>query len=101
MPPDSPPFLPPKETVPQGAEFVRMDTVSPKPIEWLWQGRIALGKISFIAGDPGLGKSLLTLSLAAHVTTGNPWPVDGTKPPIGSGLIKVRSAGEQMISIQI
>jgi predicted ATP-dependent serine protease len=30
------------------------------PINWLWPGRIAIGKLTMIAGDPGLGKSLVT-----------------------------------------
>jgi RecA/RadA recombinase len=36
----------------------------------LWQGRIPTGAITVLAGDPGLGKSLLTVSLAARVTRG-------------------------------
>ncbi|SFN69390.1 AAA domain-containing protein [Nitrosospira briensis] len=51
-------------------------------ITWLWWGKIALGKITLIAGDPGLGKSTVTVSLAAHVSTGLPWP-DGTPCPHG------------------
>jgi len=39
-------------------------------IEWLWPGRIALGKLTVIAGPPGLGKSFLTCDLAARVSTG-------------------------------
>ena len=33
--------------------------VKPQSINWLWPDRIALGKLTMIAGDPGLGKSLL------------------------------------------
>jgi len=52
----------------------RMSDVAPQPIAWLWQPRIALGKLTIIAGDPGLGKSMLTASLAAHVSMGCAWP---------------------------
>jgi len=38
--------------------------VQPRPINWLWPNRIALGKLTMIAGDPGLGKSLLSIELA-------------------------------------
>ena len=34
-------------------------------LNWLWPGRIAVGKLCVIAGDPGLGKSLLSLDIAA------------------------------------
>lgn len=53
----------------------------------MWQGRIALGKLTLLAGDPGLGKSLLTIALAAHVTCSTPWPVDRTPCPGGKVLL--------------
>jgi hypothetical protein len=46
-----------------------------------------MGKINLFAGDPGLGKSLLTVELAAHVSRGKPWPVDGSKCPRGDVLM--------------
>jgi len=53
---------------------VRLSDVRPEPVAWLWPGRFALGKLTLIAGDPGLGKSFLTLDMAARVSTGAPWP---------------------------
>ena len=63
-----------------GPTFVirRMSAIQAKPIRWLWPGRIARGKVSMIAGHPGLGKSQLTAALTAIVTTGGTWPVDRT-----------------------
>ena len=43
-------------------------------LSWLWPHRIAIGKLCVIAGDPGLGKSLLSLDIAAHASRGAPWP---------------------------
>ena len=40
----------------------------------------ALGKLTLIAGDPGLGKSQLTAYLAAVVTTYGRWPNDDGRP---------------------
>ncbi|MGH8502003.1 MAG: AAA family ATPase [Gammaproteobacteria bacterium] len=48
--------------------------VEPEPIRWLWPGRIARGKLTLTVGDPGLGKSFLTLDIAARVSTGAAWP---------------------------
>jgi predicted ATP-dependent serine protease len=31
--------------------------IAPEKIEWLWPGRLALGKHICIAGEPGTGKS--------------------------------------------
>lgn len=55
-------------------EIVSVADVREEPIDWLWEGRIAKGKVSMIVGDPGLGKSFLTVDLAARVSTGRPWP---------------------------
>jgi hypothetical protein len=53
-----------------------MADVIAEKLEWLWPGRIALGKLTLLAGDPGLGKSFLTLDLAARVSRGDVWPDD-------------------------
>lgn len=55
----------------------RLADIEAKPVRWLWPDRIARGKVSIIAGNPGLGKSQITASIAAIVTTGRNWPVDG------------------------
>jgi hypothetical protein len=44
--------------------------IVPKPLRWLWPGRIPLGKLTLLIGDPGLGKSLLTTDIASRVTRG-------------------------------
>ena len=64
--------------------YRRLSEVKPEPINWLWQGRIAKGKVSIIAGDPGLGKSQTTASMAAVITTGGLWPVDRVKAERGN-----------------
>ncbi len=64
-----------------------MADIKARPIRWLWPGRIARGKVSMIAGHPGLGKSQVTASLAAIVTTGGRWPVDWTPCELGSVVI--------------
>jgi putative DNA primase/helicase len=46
----------------------------PSEVRWLWPGRVPLGKITLLSGDPGLGKSLVTLDLAARVTRGGAMP---------------------------
>ena len=60
-------------------EMICMSDIEMKPISWLWYDRIACGKLTVIAGNPGLGKSQLTASLAATVTTGAVW-ADGSEP---------------------
>lgn len=43
-------------------------------VKWLWPGRIPIGKVTLLAGDPGNGKSLLTIDIASRVTRGAAWP---------------------------
>ena len=64
-----------------------MADVEPEKIEWLWPGRIAIGKQTLIGGEPGLGKSQITTALAATVTNGGAWPCDEGKAPLGSVII--------------
>jgi hypothetical protein len=54
--------------------------LSPQTVSWLWESRLAIGKLSILDGDPGLGKSLLALDLCARLSTGRQWP-DGKPSP--------------------
>lgn len=67
--------------------FRRLSDVRAKPIRWLWPGRFARGKVAILAGNPGLGKSQLTASMAAVVTTGGTWPVDRTPCERGNVIL--------------
>lgn len=69
------------------AIFRRVSDIQARPIHWLWKGRIARGKVSMVAGNPGLGKSQVTASMAAIVSTGGSWPVDGTPCEVGNVVI--------------
>jgi putative DNA primase/helicase len=61
--------------------------VTPQPVEWLWPGRIALGKLTLIAGEAGLGKSQLSIAMVAAVTTGGEWPCREGRAPQGNVII--------------
>lgn len=62
--------------------------VRPRPLTWLWRGRVPLGKLTMIVGDPDLGKSLVTLDMASRVSTGTPWAdARETANPVGSVII--------------
>lgn len=65
----------------------RVSDVKSVPIEWLWKSRIAYGKVTMIAGDPGLGKSQFGAYLIARITTGTAWPNNDGSPQIGSAVM--------------
>lgn len=50
--------------------FTRASDIKPRPVHWLWEGRIALGTLALLAGREGIGKSTIAYDLAARVTRG-------------------------------
>jgi hypothetical protein len=48
--------------------------IEPEAVDWIWPNRIARGKQTALAGEPGLGKSQLGLDIVARTTTGADWP---------------------------
>lgn len=75
-----------QQTHTTGPELVTLADVEPERIEWLWPARLPAGKLVLLDGDPSLGKSTLSLDLAAHVSTGTPWP-DGSTCPAGDVVL--------------
>lgn len=68
-------------------DLVCLADVKMEKINWLWPDRIARGKLAVIAGDPGLGKSQITASIASIVSAGQKWPDTDTAVPEGKVLI--------------
>jgi putative DNA primase/helicase len=61
--------------------------VTIEPIEWLWPGRLAVGKHTCIAGEPGASKSQLTMDIAARISMASEWPCGEGQAPQGSTII--------------
>ena len=60
-----------RSTSTRGTAFLtRADQIEAEQVEWLWQDRIPFGAITILGGNPGLGKSLLTVWLAAKLSRG-------------------------------
>lgn len=49
---------------------VRACDITPRPVKWLWEDRLAVGTLGLLAGREGIGKSTLAYWLAAQVTRG-------------------------------
>jgi putative DNA primase/helicase len=61
--------------------------IEPKRIDFLWPGRLARGKHTAIAGEPGGGKSQLSVYVAATISRGGEWPCGEGRAPIGNVII--------------
>src|SRR2546426_8997109 len=66
---------------------VQLSTIEPESIEWLWPGRIPQRKLTLFCGDAGVGKSFLTLDIAARTTRGIAWPGSTEVPEIGDVVL--------------
>lgn len=83
VPPPEPP--PPPNNAPR-VILRRGCDVQPVPIDWLWSGWLAAGKLHLIGGAPGTGKTTVAVALAATVSSGGRWP-DGSRARAGSVVI--------------
>lgn len=67
-------------------ELVQGSTLKPEPVEWIWTGWVAVGKVHILGGAPGTGKTTISMDLAATITNGGCWP-DGSPSPQGDVVI--------------
>jgi putative DNA primase/helicase len=68
------------------AELVSLQELKMEPIDWIWDGFLARGKIHLIAGVPEAGKTTIALNFAATLSSGACWP-DRTQSKPGNVLI--------------
>ena len=58
-----------------------------KTVRWFWQNRLPFGRLVLLDGDGNEGKSLVSLDLAARLTTGRAMPDGSPGPGIGNVLL--------------
>lgn len=86
--------VPEPAPLPVRRPYTVMSEVEPQPVEWLWDGRIPLGEITLIEGDPAVNKSTMTLDLAARVSRGLPMPTGGP-PATPAGVLLLMAEDSQ------
>lgn len=69
-----------------GPQVVCFADIEPRPIRWLWPGRIPLGRMTLLVGRPGAGKTFLCAAIASVVSRGATWP-DGHPCERGSVIV--------------
>ena len=53
---------------------VRCADIVSASVSWLWEPYLARGKLAVLDGDPGTGKSFVTIDLACRLSRGRPMP---------------------------
>ena len=71
-------LVPPATDKRRSVVVLQGSAIEAKPITWLWDGYLPLGKLTLLAGAGGTGKSTLAFSIAGIITNGGVWP-DGTR----------------------
>jgi hypothetical protein len=66
----------------------------PGRVEWLWPGWIPLRAATLLDGDPGLGKSTLTIDWSARASRGWAWP------PAAGGVSVAEPVGVLLLSAE-
>lgn len=72
--------------------ILRVEDVIAKSVDWLWYGRIPKGNLTMIDGDPGQGKSWVTLAIASAVTRGSPLPGHSSEQLLQPGNVLLLTA---------
>jgi hypothetical protein len=74
---------------PSGLATTCLAGVRARPVKWLVDGVIPLGKLVMFAGDGGHGKTTLTLELAACLTTNRCWLGRSYAPPPAADVLLI------------
>lgn len=67
-------------------KLISLADVKAEQPAWLWKDWIARGVLTFMVGEPGVGKSSISWDLLARHTSGAGWP-DGSPSQVGRGLV--------------
>lgn len=70
-------------TTPTPTRSIRLiaaDTITLRPVRWLWADRLPLGTFALVGGREGVGKSILVYTLAANITNGTLAGIYGGTP---------------------
>ena len=76
---------------PDGVSVISAAAIQPERVEWLWLDRIPRGTLTLLVGDPGLGKSLLSIDLAARLSRGE----------LGEAGVAMLATGEDIASATV
>jgi putative DNA primase/helicase len=67
----------PLRPVGEAVSLIRGTDIQVQSVRWLWEGFLACGKLTLLAGSPGCGKTTAAIKIAATLSTGGRWPCGG------------------------
>lgn len=75
------------------ADVINLAGVEGREVDWLWYPYLPLGKLSILAGDPGVGKSFVGYALSTATSLG---ASIGDSDPLPKGRVLVMSAEDDV-----
>jgi hypothetical protein len=82
------------------ADLIPLTDLEPRPIDWLWQDRLAAGSLAMLSGDPGSGKTWIVLAIAAALSRGRvPSTIDpdDTREPCTVLYASTHNGGSELV----
>jgi putative DNA primase/helicase len=77
----------------------KADQIMPARPVWLWGGWLAAGALHVLVGRQGGGKSTFAAWLIAQVTTGRPYPDDGTHPgALNAATLSLEEPADRLVA---
>jgi hypothetical protein len=75
-----------------------MENMKIRPVDWLWKDMLAKGKVHLLSGNGGRGKTTLMLSIAASLTSGEPFPGElSERAPMGVMYLSSEDSAEDTL----
>jgi hypothetical protein len=77
--------------------LVCLSDVEAKSVDWLWEPYLPMGMLSLLSGDPGSGKTYLSLAIAAALSNGRtPYSLQTCKP-INTLYLSLENSAEYVV----
>jgi hypothetical protein len=77
--------------------LVCLSDVDPKPVDWLWEPYLPNGMLALLSGDPGSGKTYLSLAIAAALSNGRT-PYSGqAREPVNTLYLSLENSAEHVV----